>query len=321
MPNRILRDWSDSYRFDGLSPEAECLFVRLIMKADDYGNFHGDDRIVSSMCFPLGSTMPTGERLSELQGRGIIRFYIHKGRKYLTINNFNQRLRAHTRKFPDPMTADCGHVADNSLTSGGHVADNSPSHDSNVRLEEKGSEVEENRNELLVFVPEESTETSDDSSDPYSAEFETLWSAFPEKKGKGGAWRVWKNKVKGRISVEELVRIIHLQQMDRAEAKRRDEFYPSWQHPATWLNDDGWHNELKYPQKKERAAAESSTPERWRELLVDQYSENYPDGLASANFPTAFHLLPASVQEEIRQAANLRTEIAEAIHATTEEAS
>jgi hypothetical protein len=214
------------------------------MKADDYGNFHGDDRIVSSMCFPLGSTILTGERLSELEARGIIKFYIHKGRKYLTINNFTQRLRAHTRKFPDPMTAD-----------GGHVAGNLPSHDSNVRLEEKGSEVEENRNELLVFAPEEPAETSEESSDPYSDEFETLWSAFPEKKGKGGAWRVWKSKVKGRISVEELVRIIHLQQMDRAEAKKCGEFYPSWQHPATWLNDDGWHNVLKYPQKKRKGRA------------------------------------------------------------------
>jgi hypothetical protein len=305
MPNRILRDYTDSYRFDGLSSEAECLFIRLIMKADDFGNFHGDDRIVSALCFPLGSNMPTAERLSELEDRGIIKFYVNKGRKYLTIINFGQRLRSHTRKFPDPMTAD-----------GGHVADNSPSSDSNPRPEEKRREVEveENRNELLVFSGEVSPDP-EEPSDPYSPEFETLWSAFPEKKGKGGAWRVWKSKVRGRISVEELVRIIHLQQLDRAEAKRRGEFYPAWQHPQTWLNDDGWHNELKYPQKKEKAG--DSVPARWREILVDRYPGNFPEGIAGANFPNSFSLLPASVQSEIREHADLVSEISEAIHATT----
>jgi hypothetical protein len=305
MPNRILRDWSDSYRFDGLSSEAECLFIRLIMKADDYGNFHGDDRIVAALCFPLGSNLSTSERLSELEERGIIKFYAHKGRKYLTIINFGQRLRSQTRKFPDPSTSD-----------GGQVADNSPSFDSNVRPEEKGREVEENRNELLVFSGEESLEPTDDP-DPYSPEFETLWAAFPEKKGKGGAWRVWKNKVKGRISVEELVRIIHLQQLDRVEAKRRGEFYASWQHPATWLNDDGWHNELKYPPKKERAA--DSVPARWREILVDRYPQNFPDGITGGNFPNSFSLLPASVQAEIRDHDGLVSQISEAIHATPSE--
>jgi hypothetical protein len=29
MPNRILRDWTDSYRFDGLSCEAGCLLFEL----------------------------------------------------------------------------------------------------------------------------------------------------------------------------------------------------------------------------------------------------------------------------------------------------
>jgi hypothetical protein len=306
MPNRILRDWSDSYRFDGLSCEAECLFIRLIMKADDFGNFHGDDRIVSALCFPLGSNMPTSERLAELEERGIIRFYVSKGRKYLTIINFGQRLRSHVRKFPDPMSADCC-----------HVADNSPPSDSNLRPEEKGREVEENRNELLVFSGEASPDP-EEPSDPYSPEFETLWSAFPEKKGKGGAWRVWKSKVKGRISVEELVRIIHLQQLDRAEAKRRGEFYPAWQHPQTWLNDDGWHNELKYPQKKERAA--ESVPARWREILVDRYPQNFPEGIEGSNFPNSFSLLPASVQAEIREHADLVSEISEAIITTKEAA-
>lgn len=161
-------------------------------------------------------------------------------------------------------------------------------------------------------------EASGDDSAAYSPAFETFWAAFPEKKGKGAAWRTFQKK--GVPSVADLVAAIHSQQLDRQEAKRRGEFYPEWKNPATWLNGACWEDGLKYAQKKEKAAQDSSAPERWRELLVDQYPENYPDGLASANFPRAFHLLPASVQGEIREAAALRGEIAQAIRSTTEEA-
>ncbi len=165
----------------------------------------------------------------------------------------------------------------------------------------------------LVLVTEDSDPSDDQPHSGYPSDFETFWAAFPEKKGKGAAWRAFEKVQKyGALPpMAELVDVIHAQQLDRQEAKRRGEFYPEWKNPSTWLNGHCWADGLKYPQKKERAAAESSAPEQWRELLVDQYSENYPDGLASSNFPTAFHLLPASVQEEIRQAAALRTEITE----------
>ena len=57
MPSRILRDWTDSLRFDGLSAEAERLFTRLIMKADDYGRFHADPRLLRAGCFPLSENL------------------------------------------------------------------------------------------------------------------------------------------------------------------------------------------------------------------------------------------------------------------------
>jgi hypothetical protein len=53
MPNRILRDWTDSYTVEPLSAEGERLFVRLIMKADDFGRYHADPRLVRAGCFPL----------------------------------------------------------------------------------------------------------------------------------------------------------------------------------------------------------------------------------------------------------------------------
>jgi hypothetical protein len=69
--------------------------------------------------------------------------------------------------------------------------------------------------------------------------------------------------------------------------------------------------------KKEKAA--DSVPARWREILVDRYPGNFPEGIAGANFPNSFSLLPASVQAEIREHDGLVSEISEAIHATPAE--
>jgi len=58
--------------------------------------------------------------------------------------------------------------------------------------------------------------------------------------------------------------------------------------------------------KKESAVDEQrdQIPVDWRELLLARYSENYPDGMESSNFPNGFHLLPYSVQAELRNAIN-----------------
>ena len=52
MPNRILRDWTDSEPVNSLSVHAERLFVRLIMKADDYGRLTDHPKLLRAMLFP-----------------------------------------------------------------------------------------------------------------------------------------------------------------------------------------------------------------------------------------------------------------------------
>jgi hypothetical protein len=107
MPNRILRDWTDSYTISDLSAEAERLFVRLIMKADDYGRFHADERLLKANCFPLQNVRDTdiSRWLDECQKAGVIAVYQDaRGRRYLQIANFKQRTRTSESKFPEPPT-------------------------------------------------------------------------------------------------------------------------------------------------------------------------------------------------------------------------
>lgn len=103
MPNRIIRDWTDSLIIDSLKYEEEVLFVRLIMKADDYGNFHANSKMIKSLCFPLKETIRLSDIdrwLVTLEATGLIRKYEAKGTQFLHIINFGQRLRQKKSVFP-----------------------------------------------------------------------------------------------------------------------------------------------------------------------------------------------------------------------------
>ena len=105
MPNRILRDWTDSAKFHGTAAEVERLFVRLLMKADDFGRFHAHPQLVKSACFPLAEDLradTVAAWLTELSDRHLVFCYTSGIRNFLAIINFRQRLKQSIPKFPPP---------------------------------------------------------------------------------------------------------------------------------------------------------------------------------------------------------------------------
>lgn len=105
MPNRMLRDWTDSEKIHQLDWHEEVLFIRLIMKADDFGRFCADPRLVSSLCFPFGKK-DFGEAevlnaLNALEKAQLIMMYKVGGKPILEILNYGQRLRQKRGKWPD----------------------------------------------------------------------------------------------------------------------------------------------------------------------------------------------------------------------------
>lgn len=94
MANRVLRDWTANKRINKLTPEAEVLFSRLIMKMDDGGNFHREAELVKSLAFPrkAGIRIADIDRwLIELEATDLIRCYSAKGDAFLHIVNHGQR--------------------------------------------------------------------------------------------------------------------------------------------------------------------------------------------------------------------------------------
>lgn len=104
MPTRMLRDWTDSLRFESMPAESERLFIRLIMKADDFGRFHADPRLVRAACYPLEdcTTAKVRDGINELVKRGLLFAYEVDKRPYIAIVNYGQRLKQSRPKFPQP---------------------------------------------------------------------------------------------------------------------------------------------------------------------------------------------------------------------------
>lgn len=100
----MLRDCTDSDKVNLLSPHAEVLFYRLMMKADDFGCFYGNVRLIKANCFPLkvDSVRDTdiSRWMDELQKAGLIVVYTYEEKNYLRVLNFGQRLRSKKSKFP-----------------------------------------------------------------------------------------------------------------------------------------------------------------------------------------------------------------------------
>jgi hypothetical protein len=118
MPNRILRDWTDSETIDLLSVQAERFFTRLIMKVDDFGRFTANLRMLKSILFPLKTDVRETDItrwLAECEKSGLIALYNVASKEYLQIINFKQALRQKTEKYPAPtMSSNC--VADDTHT-------------------------------------------------------------------------------------------------------------------------------------------------------------------------------------------------------------
>ena len=125
MGKRMLKDWTDSESVDKLSLEAEVFFVRLIMKADDFGNYTGNIKLINAALFPLKGYDPytVNDWLHECVEAGLVSRYEVDKKPLIHIKNFDQKLRRMHAVYPPPSD---GHFTDNERTSDGQLTDKRP---------------------------------------------------------------------------------------------------------------------------------------------------------------------------------------------------
>lgn len=130
MPSRIIKETIIiSESLTAISAEAERFFWRLVVKADDFGLYYGDPRILASLCFPQ---KPPSEQkirswLNELVREDMVGTYTapEDGKKYLKLLNWGkcQQTRAKSSKYPEPSSFDskCKQVNGNQMLANAPV--------------------------------------------------------------------------------------------------------------------------------------------------------------------------------------------------------
>lgn len=105
MAKRLLKDWTASTKIDSISLEAEVFFTRLIMKADDYGSYYANPKLLKAGLFPLRelSLKKIAGWVAECVEAKLILSYEVGGKDYIRIMDFGQRLRNQRNAFPHPV--------------------------------------------------------------------------------------------------------------------------------------------------------------------------------------------------------------------------
>lgn len=76
----------------------------------------------------------------------------------------------------------------------------------------------------------------------YLQGFEEFWQAYPKKRGKGYAERVWSKLRPDRELLDKILDSIKAARRSEEWQKDCGQFIP---HPSSWLNAKGWENEYK----------------------------------------------------------------------------
>lgn len=173
MPKRMIREGliqSDSV--NALTWQAEVFFVRLMLKADDFGRYTADLRLARAALFPLRLDQvreaDVQRWIAECVKAGLIRLYVVDGKTYLEIPKFDQRMRAKKSRFPAPD----GHMAVTCQSDVGHML-----HEVEVEVEEEGAPP--HGGHVAVIRPP-------------GDRFEEFWAVYPVKAGKRDAEKAWK---------------------------------------------------------------------------------------------------------------------------------
>lgn len=219
MPNRTLKETiTTSERLAAVSFEAESLFYRLLVCADDFGRFDARPIIVRSRAMPLRDVClsDVGQWTDELQAHGLIVVYEVEGKPYLQIQRWEQRKRANKSKYPDPpivapkKSKSCGEN-DGQLTAGRQTNDSHPSpEERGTRSEERGEVASAKGSRLPAdwVLPDDwrawaQAERSDLDVTKTAADFADYWHAKPGKDGRKSDWlATWRRWVRNQYGAK-----------------------------------------------------------------------------------------------------------------------
>lgn len=212
-------EFFDDEKLSEISRDARLLFIGLWVNSDDYGVVKGNHKWLKSKIYPYDEISPHQftKWIKELEAQDCIRAFKTKGENYYWIRTFTVHQTINrpsaTRNVSPPAS-----LMEPSVSPHG------------VLMSETETEVNtETETKNLVRL----------KSDGDNG-FDSFWKAYPKKIAKQEALKAYK-KAKKKPTVERLL-----------ESLRRQIDSPKWQeedgkyipHPATWLNQGRWDDEV-----------------------------------------------------------------------------
>lgn len=91
-----------------------------------------------------------------------------------------------------------------------------------------------------------------------NAEFEVFWKAYPKKRSKGDAEKVWRKINPDTKLLQKMLSTIEKAKQTWDWRKEKGQYIP---YPATWLNAKGWEDELFVPTEHTRHIRVEKKPE------------------------------------------------------------
>jgi len=222
MPNRWLKaDILTSERWNAQSFVAQNVYVRLLLVADDYGNYDGRYPVLLSAIDPLRTITPEilPGIIDELCEADLVRRYVVEGKPYLHVPRFHERPRSKP-KYPLPSEEIQG------CTQLHAIANNCPLPTS--------TSTSTSTSTLGTNVPS--------PPDGGGGRFDLFWQAYPKKVGKQAAIRAWKKINVAPILLKAMLDKIEEQKASRQWKRDGGQYIPN---PATWLNQGRWDDEVE----------------------------------------------------------------------------
>jgi hypothetical protein len=190
MPNRLIYENAlTSRKVNALTDSQEKFWWRLILCCDDYGCFFGEPDVLLGKVYPRQRVSEESvlEYRDALVSIGLAFLYEHDGETYICINKWEdlQTVRTPRRKFPKPPnrntltdtdTAECDNLQQN-------VTDCDKAEQTETDCSKKMSSRARPQNPSRIHLEYESNPKR--SKKDIEKFFETAWSAYPKKLGKG----------------------------------------------------------------------------------------------------------------------------------------
>ena len=300
-----------------LDPVARLLFIGLWCLADCKGRLEDRPRRIRAEILPYDADCDVDALLNALHNAGFVQRYCINDAHFIQVNSFNkhQRITGTESETVSVFPEVPDYELETQDATKETIRKQSGNTDETLRTtgrEGKGTEGNGMDHCASGDARPAPLPASPPSSDPHP--FDSFWSAYPVKKGKGAARRSWDRQKLGPKLPQLIATIARLRRSDDAWQRG---YIP---HPATWLNASGWDDEatappIFSPQKKGPAGFHRETasaidlptlcdpnmpepPVDWRAMLPVLYDAATPEDIADLS-KTPWGLVPIEIRNEL----------------------